>query len=343
MKGVLIVNLGSPEAPTPEKVKPYLEEFLMDKYVIDLPYLLRSMIVKGIILRTRPKKSAAAYKKIWWQEGSPLIVISKQTQALVQQKVDIPVALAMRYGQPSIALGIEELAQKGVTDILLLPMYPQYAMATTLTIEELAEKIIAEKYPQIKLTKFPPFYHREEYIDSLTTVISEFSKAQPFDHLLFSYHGIPERHLKKTDPTKKHSKIKIIDHQYCCNPQSEEAKTCYRTHCFETTRLVVEKLQLSQDKYSQSFQSRLGIDKWLEPFTVDAVEQLAKQGVKKLAVVTPAFVADCIETLEEIEMEAGKLFKEHGGESFHLIPCLNTHVQWIESLAQWINDWKQNQ
>lgn len=340
MKGVLIVNLGSPDAPTPESVKPYLEEFLMDKYVIDMPYWLRSLIVKGIILRTRPKKSAKAYKKIWWEEGSPLIVISKNKHKLVQEKVSIPVALAMRYGKPSIANGLEELHKKGVTEVLLMPVYPQYAMATTLTIEELAEKIVAEKYPNMKLTKFPAFYNKKEYIDSLVTVISESAKDKAFDHLLFSYHGVPERHIKKTDKTKKHNGIKIVEDTYCCQPNSPEAETCYRTHCFETTRLVTEQMNLPKEKFSQSFQSRLGIDKWLEPFTVDAVERLAKEGVKKLAVVTPAFVADCIETLEEIEMEAGKLFKEHGGESFHLIPCLNTHPQWIDALVQWITEWE---
>lgn len=337
MKGVLIVNLGSPESPTPEAVKPYLEEFLMDKRVIDLPYWLRALIVKGIILRTRPKKSAAAYRKIWWDEGSPLIVISERTVQKIKPQVEIPVALAMRYGQPSLKKGLTELYQKGVTEVLLLPMYPQYAMATTETIEVLAQELVGKYFVGMKLEFFPPFYNKQGYIDSLAAVMQQGIEGFDYDHLLFSYHGVPERHIKKTDPTKSHKKI--IDGEYCCQPGTPPAEKCYRTHCFETTRLVAEKLQLNPDKYSISFQSRLGMDKWLEPFTSDRVEELAKNGVKKIAVVTPAFVADCIETLEEIEMEAGKSFKANGGEVFKMIPCLNDEEIWVNTLSDWINDW----
>ncbi len=340
MRGVLLVNLGSPEAPTPEAVKPYLEQFLMDERVIDLPYILRYMLVKGIILRTRPKKSAAAYKKIWWKEGSPLIVISKRTLEKVQQCVDKPVALAMRYGTPSIEKGLRGLYEKGVRKVLLMPLYPQYAMATTETIEVLAEQLIKEQFQDMQLVKFPAFYDRKEYIESHSRRIKEGLKGEDFDNLLFYYHGVPERHLRKTDKTGKHKNIKIKDQEYCCKPGTLEAEYCYRTHCFETTRLTVEKLELKEGSYSQSFQSRLGSDKWLEPFTSDRVVELAKQGVKKLAVVTPAFVADCIETLEEIEMEAGKDFKENGGEVFRMIPCLNDEDYWIDALVGWIKEWK---
>lgn len=339
MKGVLLVNLGSPEAPTPEAVKPYLDEFLMDKRVIDLPYLLRAFVVRGIILRKRPVRSAAAYKKIWWNEGSPLIVISKRTQKKIQQRVEIPVALAMRYGNPSIESGLKELAEKGVTEVLLLSMYPQYAMATIETIEVLAEKLIQEKFPHIQLTKFPAFYNRPDYIQSLVDVTKRDLENFDYDHILFSYHGVPERHIKKTDKTGKHKSVKLQEGRYCCQPGTPEAEFCYRTHCFETTRQVVEKLAIPEDKYTLTFQSRLGIDKWLQPFTSDKVVELAQQGVKKLAVITPAFVADCIETLEEIEMEAGKDFKENGGEAFKMITCLNDDNQWMDVMASWIKNW----
>lgn len=338
MKGVLLVNLGSPDSTEVGDVKRYLDEFLMDERVIDFPYLLRSLIVRGIILRIRPKKTAAAYKKIWWEEGSPLIVITKRLLEKVQTQTSIPVEMAMRYGNPSIEYGLNQLKNKGVTDVLLLPLYPQYAMATTQTIEVLTEKLVQTKFKGMEITKFPAFYNRTEYIDALAKVTKTYLDANEFDHLLFSYHGVPERHLYKTVRTKNHKKI--VDHEYCCAPESEESKYCYRTHCFETTRLLVEKLGLQEGTYSQAFQSRLGIDKWLEPFTSDRVEELAKSGTKKLAVITPAFVADCIETLEEIEMEAGEDFLHNGGEEFKMIPCLNDDDSWVSALVTWIQEWQ---
>ncbi len=338
-KGVLLVNLGSPDSTEVEDVKRYLDEFLMDERVIDFPYLLRSFIVRGIILRSRPPKTAKAYKKIWWDEGSPLIVITQRLLAKVQQNVSLPVEMAMRYGNPSIEHGLQQLKNKGVNEVLLLPLYPQYAMATTETIEVLAEKLVQTKFQEMKLTKFPAFYNRTEYIDALAEVTKTHLDSYNFDHLLFSYHGVPERHLRKTVKTKNHQKI--VNEKYCCEPQSEEAKRCYRTHCFETTRQLVERLGLKQEQYSQSFQSRLGIDKWLEPFTSDKVVELAQKGVKKLAVITPAFVSDCIETLEEIEMEAGKEFLHNGGEEFKMIPCLNDDDSWVNALTTWIGQWQE--
>lgn len=334
-KGVLLVNLGSPDSTKVEDVKKYLDEFLMDERVIDLPYLFRALLVKGIILNIRPKKSAKAYKKIWWEEGSPLIVITKRLTEKLQKNVSVPVEMAMRYGNPSIEYGLQQLRNQGVTDVLLLPLYPQYAMATTETIEVLAEKLVKEKFKTMKLTNFPAFYNRKEYIDALETVTKRHLEGYDFDHILFSYHGVPERHLKKTTPN--HSKI--IDTEYCCDPKSKVAERCYRTHCFETTRQLAERLGLKENQYSQAFQSRLGMDKWLTPFTSDRVEELAKTGVKKLAVLTPAFVADCIETLEEIEMEAGKDFIENGGENFKMIPCLNDDDSWVFALDTWVNQW----
>ncbi|MDO5607167.1 MAG: ferrochelatase [Capnocytophaga sp.] len=337
-KGILLVNLGSPDSTKVEDVKRYLDEFLMDERVIDFPYWLRSIIVRGIILRTRPPKTAHAYQKIWWEEGSPLIVLSKRLTQKVQQRIDIPVTMAMRYGNPSIEAGLAELKSKGVTEVLLLPLYPQYAMATTETIDVLAQHLVKTKFPEIKITHFPAFYNRPEYINALAGVTKEYLDTFDFDHLLFSYHGVPERHIKKTDKTGKHKKI--VDGEYCCTPGTPEAELCYRTHCFETTRQLVEKLQLPHEKYSQSFQSRLGIDKWLEPFTSDRVVELAKSGVKKLAVITPAFVTDCIETLEEIEMEAGNDFLENGGVTFKMVPCLNDDDRWAGAITQWIKDWQ---
>lgn len=336
-KGVLLVNVGSPDSPAVKDIKRYLREFLMDERIIDLPYLLRYTLVNGIILNTRPPKTSKAYQKIWWNEGSPLIVITKRLTEKIQQQVSVPVVMAMRYGNPNIASGLQQLHDQGVDEVLLMPLYPQYAMATTQTIEIFAQQLVKKQFPKMKLIKFPAFFHRSEYIEALAEVTRKYLENNPCDHLLFSYHGVPERHLRKVTPTPVHKNI--LEGTTCCDPYSEEGKYCYRSHCFETTRLLVEKLGLQKGTYSQSFQSRLGNDKWITPFTADKIAQLAQQGVKKLAVITPAFVTDCVETLEEIEMAGGKTFRENGGEEFKMVPCLNDSNLWVHALSKWINEY----
>ena len=336
-KGVLLVNVGSPDSPAVKDIKRYLREFLMDERIIDLPYLLRYTLVNGIILNTRPPKTSKAYQKIWWNEGSPLIVITKRLTEKIQQQVSVPVVMAMRYGNPNIASGLQQLYDQGVDEVLLMPLYPQYAMATTQTIEVFAQQLVKKQFPKMKLIKFPAFFHRSKYIEALAEVTRKYLENNPCDHLLFSYHGVPERHLRKTSPTPAHKNI--VENTSCCNPYSEEGKYCYRSHCFETTRLLAEKLELKENTYSQSFQSRLGNDKWITPFTADKIAQLAQQGVKKLAVITPAFVTDCVETLEEIEMAGGKTFRENGGEEFKMVPCLNDSNLWVHALSKWINEY----
>ncbi|UPQ80345.1 ferrochelatase [Flavobacterium azooxidireducens] len=334
-KGVLLVNLGSPESPTPKDVKPYLDEFLMDKYVIDVPFLLRALLVRGIILQTRPKKSAAAYAKIWWDEGSPLIVLSKRMHKKVQANTSIPVSLAMRYGKPSIESGLQELHDQGVTEVMLFPLYPQHAMASTVTILVLAEEIRKKKFPNMNFTILPAFYNQKDYIRDLSNSIKKHLEGFEYDHLLFSYHGIPERHIRKTDVTKSHCKIDGS----CCNTPSPAHEFCYRHQCYETTKQVVEFLGIPEGKYSQTFQSRLAGDKWLTPYTDVEINKMPEKGIKKLAVVTPAFVSDCLETLEEIAMEANHQFKENGGEEFLAIPCLNDDDDWCKTLSRWIDQW----
>ena len=334
-KGVLLVNLGSPESPTAKDVKPYLDEFLMDKYVIDVPFLLRALLVRGIILQTRPKKSAAAYAKIWWDEGSPLIVLSKRLQAKIQKQVSIPVELGMRYGNPSIESGLQKLSDQGITEVLLFPLYPQYAMASTETILVLAEKLRKEKFPHMTFTIIPAFYNQKDYIRDLSNSIKKHLEGFEYDHLLFSYHGIPERHIRKSDVTKSHCKIDGS----CCNTPSPAHEFCYRHQCYETTKQVVEFLGLEEGKYSQTFQSRLAGDKWLTPYTDVEINKMPEKGIKKLAVVTPAFVSDCLETLEEIAMEANHEFKVNGGEEFLAIPCLNDDDDWSKTLSRWVDEW----
>ncbi len=337
MKGVLLVNLGSPASTDPKDVKKYLDEFLMDERVIDVPFWLRSLIVRGIILNTRPKKSAASYQKIWWKEGSPLIVLSERLQSKVQTKTDVPVALAMRYGNPSIKNGLQELYDKGVKDVLLIPLYPQFAMATTETILVLAEKLRQQYFSNMKITDVPAFYNKKEYIKALSNSIKYYLSDKEYDYILFSYHGVPERHIRKSDTTKSHCKIDGS----CCNTESVAHKYCYRHQCYQTTKNVVKELALDETKVSTSFQSRLGVDPWLQPYTDRTiVDKVEKDGVKKLAIVTPAFVSDCLETLEEIAMEGRHEFLEAGGEEFYTVPCLNDSGEWTDVLAKWIHEFE---
>ncbi len=335
-KGVLLVNLGSPDSTDPKDVKKYLDEFLMDPRVIDLSKWARTLLVRGIILNTRPKKSAEAYKKIWWKEGSPLIVISERLQKKVQQSVNIPVALAMRYGSMTLKKGLQELVDQGVNQVLVIPLYPQFAMATTETINVRVEELRRAFFPNVDLSFLPAFYNREGYIDVLAKSIAEHLKDKDYDQLLFSYHGVPERHIRKSDITKSHCKIDGS----CCATPSKAHQFCYRHQCLETTRLVAEKLHLKPGAYSTSFQSRLGFDPWLQPYTDRTIERMGKMGIKRLAIVTPAFVSDCLETLEEIAMEGEEIFHEVGGEEFTAVPCLNDRDDFAGLLAGWIESWQ---
>lgn len=336
MKGILLVNLGSPESPTAKDVKPYLDEFLMDERVIDVPNWLRNIIVRGIILRTRPKKSAEAYKKIWWEEGSPLVVISERFTEKVSKQTQMPVALGMRYGTMSIKKALQELNDKGVDEVLLVPLYPHYAMSSyeTVVVKTMEEQ--QKHFPKVQLTTLPAFYKNEDYIRVLSERIAEGLKDFDYDHILFSYHGIPERHIRKSDPTRFHCKID----GKCCNVNSVAHNTCYRHQCFDTTKSVKAYLNLPEDKVSNSFQSRLPNDPWLKPYTDFEFERLAKEGKKNLVVITPAFVSDCLETLEEIAMEGKEQFQEAGGGDYKHISCLNDGDAWVEVMAKWVNDWE---
>ena len=335
-KGILLVNLGSPDSPEPKDVKKYLGEFLMDERVIDIPFIARAALVKGIILKTRPKASAKAYKKIWWDEGSPLIVLSERLQKKLQKETTMPVALAMRYGSLTIKKGLQELVDKGVDEVLLFPLYPQFAMATTETITVLAEALRQEYFPNLKIESVPAFYNKPDYIEVLSNAIKQHLEGKKYDHLLFSYHGVPERHIRKSDVTKSHCKIDGS----CCVTPSKAHEFCYRHQCLEVTRLVGEKLKLKEGTFSTSFQSRLGFDPWLQPYTDRTIERLGKQGIKNMAIVTPAFVSDCLETLEEIAMEGEEIFHEMGGKEFTTIPCLNDDDAWVNLLSKWIHTWE---
>lgn len=332
----MFVNLGSPESPTAKDVKPYLDEFLMDGRVMDVNPLLRNLIVRGIILNTRPKKSAEAYAKVWWEEGSPLIVISERFVEKVKKYTELPVALGMRYGTMSLKKSLQALDDQGVEDVFLVPLYPHYAMSSYETVVVKAMEVREAYFPQMKFTTLPAFFSNGDYIKVLSGSIAEGLNGFDYDHILFSYHGIPERQIKKSDPTRFHCRIDGS----CCQTNSVAHHSCYRHQCLDTTERVKKQLGLDAAKVSTSFQSRLLNDPWLQPFTDHEFDRLARAGVRKLAVITPAFVSDCLETLEEIAMEGREQFLKAGGEDYVHVPCLNDREDWAQLMAQWIRDWE---
>lgn len=333
---VLLLNLGSPKSTETKDVRNYLREFLMDERVIDKPYWLRKLIVEAFILPTRPKQSAEAYKEIWTEEGSPLITMSYKLQELVSKGVDVPVALAMRYGEPSIQKTIEDLKAQGVKHLYVMPLYPHYAMSSYETVVVRVQEVIKQVAPEMETNLLQPFYQDPEYIDALVESARPYLEKD-FDKLLFSFHGIPERHLRKSDPSKAHC---LSDKSCCQNPNPAHA-TCYRHHCFKTVEAFVKKAGLKPEQYTVSFQSRLGRDPWLTPYTDKVFEELPELGVKKLLVICPAFVSDCLETLEEIQMQGEETFLDHGGSQFQQIPCLNDHPLWVQFLQRKIQRWLQ--
>lgn len=330
-RAILLVNLGSPNTPSANDVKSYLNQFLMDPYVLQLPWLLRRLLVSLLILPTRPKESAKAYQSIWQTSGSPLIVLSQQLQKALQKRLDMPVLMAMRYGQPSIEQQLLQLSKTPeINDIVMIPLYPHYADSTVKTSIAEANRVVKRHKLQLKIQVQPPFFQHSSYITALVNSAKSFLE-QDFDHLLFSYHGLPEIHIKRADPTGKH----CLQHPDCCTTPSTAHQFCYRHQVQRTTECFVQRTGLSNDQYSIAFQSRLGRAKWLEPSTEDCLRILAHSGVKKLLVICPAFVTDCLETLEEIEIRGQQVFLDAGGESFKLIPCLNNNPEWVSVIENW--------
>jgi ferrochelatase len=331
MKGVLLVNLGSPESPSVSDVRCYLNEFLMDGRVIDTPWPLRRLIV-GMILINRPKESAHAYEKIWTPEGSPLVVISRHVREKLQKRVSLPVGLAMRYQNPSIESAIRSLAEQKVDETLLIPLFPHYAMSSYETAVVRVQEVAARLALQMQITVQPPYFDAPDYIAALVASTKDFLETG-YDHLLFSFHGLPERHLKKSDKTGKH----CLTAPNCCETVSQAHATCYRAQCFKTVAAFVKLAGVPAGKFSISFQSRLGKEPWLKPYTDFELAELPKRGVKKLLVVCPAFVSDCLETLEEIGIRGRETFLQAGGREFAQIPCLNGHPLWIAALEKMAN------
>ena len=296
-KGVLLVNLGSPDSTSVPDVRKYLREFLMDGRVLDAPWPIRFCVVHFTILPSRPKESAHAYEKIWTPEGSPLVVTSRRVQKKLQARVNVPVELAMRYQNPSIESAIRKLNDAQVDDLFLIPLFPHYAMSSYESAVVRVREVAAQIAPRMKVTVQPPYFDAPDYIAALAAS-AEPALSTGYDHLLFSFHGIPERHLRKSDPTHCHCLAK----ENCCEVPSPAHATCYRAQCFKTVAAFVAKAGVPADKYSISFQSRLGKDPWLKPYTDFELVEFPKRGIKKILVICPAFVSDCLETIEEIGM-----------------------------------------
>jgi len=335
--GVLLINLGTPDAPTPAAVGRYLREFLMDGFVIDVPKPLRWFLVNVVIVPRRKIQSAKAYQKVQLPEGSPLLVYTrdfaqKLAAQLARQDDQYVVEFAMRYGNPSIKSALERLRDRDLSRIMVMPLYPQYAESSFETAVVETRKRAEEMGLADRLVVFPPFYDRPEFSSVFATHVAETVEGEAIDHLVFSFHSLPVRHLKRLDASGQHCQARSD----CCLEISAVNKNCYRAQCMFTARATAAQLGLSEDAYSVSFQSRLGRAEWIGPQTEDTLRALALRGVKRVAVACPSFVADCLETVEEIAMRARDAFVQAGGEDLRLIPSLNSNPAWVETVAGWI-------
>jgi ferrochelatase len=324
--GLLLLNLGTPQSPSVAHVRRYLREFLMDPKVIDIAYPLRLLLVHGIIAPFRAPRSAEAYRSIWSNGKSPLLSHSESLAAALQPLLDMPIELAMRYGTPSVKGALLSLADVGVKSLTVLPLFPHYAMSS---YESAVEAVLSQAIRlDMQVRVIQPFYSDPGYISSLVSVALPFLRKQ--DHLLFSFHGIPERHLRKTDPTGS----TCLRSPACCAQTNPAHATCYRHQCLVTAARFAATAGLAENFYSVAFQSSLGRDQWLKPATDKHLHSLAQEGHKHLAVICPSFTADCLETLEEIGIRGRKTFLDAGGERFTLIPCLNDHPSWAGEIAR---------
>ena len=327
--GVLLINLGTPSSPSVEHVRTYLREFLSDPYVIDIHPIARSLLLNLIILPTRPKKSAKAYQSIWIDDGSPLLTysltLSNNTQRLLDSNYNV--ALGMRYGAPSISSAIEQL--KNCEQLLIVPLFPQYSLAATETALIQAKSIARKIWSADKIQTVKDFYIFPGFINAQTKLIRDSLGGRQIDQLLFSYHGLPERQVRKICVAEKH-----CDMQQICPIVDKNNRYCYRAQCFATSTALAKTLNLHEDQYLTSFQSRLGRTPWIKPYTDKILIDLAVEGAKNIAIVCPSFVVDCLETLEEIGIRVQQQWLALGGENLYLIPCVNDNAVWLYKLIK---------
>lgn len=324
---LLLTNLGSPDSTEVKDVKKYLNEFLMDERVIDFPYWFRFLLMRCIVVPRRAPESAKAYRKIWTKEGSPLIVEAEKLAQKVRRKTDMPVALSMRYQNPTTAAAFDALLKQNpdLKEVIVLPLYPQYTMSSFDTAVAEVKRVHQKKKYSFRLRFLNPFYNHPDYIAALSAQIKPFL-ADNFDKILFSYHGLPERHMRKDDEriAKGESLFKL-------------PTVNYQKQAYETTRLVAEYLGIPEAKYEVAFQSRLKSagNEWIKPYTQVRLLELPKEGIKRLLVVCPAFINDCLETLEEIALRGKEDFEAAGGENLTLIPCINDQEQFADTIVKW--------
>ncbi|HXC05869.1 MAG TPA: ferrochelatase [Bacteroidia bacterium] len=331
--GVLLINLGTPDSPSTKDVRKYLTEFLNDPRVIDINPIGRFLLVNGIIVPFRAPKSAKLYQHIWTKEGSPLLIYGNKVKKSLQEALgnEFVVDLGMRYGKPTIAEALDRLRKAQVSRIILIPLYPQYASSSTGSSVEKALGLIKgwEVTPSLEIISY--FYNQPKFLDAWVEVARKYNMAD-YDHVLFSYHGLPERHINKSS---EHYGGGMCNLGSCCDEIKPGNLYCYRASCLATTRALVQRLGIPEGKYTSSFQSRLN-DKWIKPYSDKVLEEKAKAGVKRILVFSPAFVADCLETLYEIGTEYNELFRKHGGEKVQLVESLNEHPLWIAALKEMV-------
>jgi len=335
-QGVLLINLGTPDAPETGPVRRYLREFLSDPRVLDIPPLGRAALLYGVILPFRPQKSAEAYRKVWMPQGSPLLVHAQALAGRLQDALgpEWAVELGMRYGQPSLTSALERLRVRGVEELTVVPLYPQYASSSTGSSLERVYQLVGQAWNVEALRVLPPFYDRAAFLDAFADVGRPVLAEARADHVLFSFHGLPERQVRKSDPTGAH----CLQRADCCDARLPANGWCYRMQCFFTARALAERLGLETGKWTVTFQSRLGRTPWIRPYTDLVIPELAQKGVKRLAVFCPAFVADCLETLEEIGIRARDQFLGCGGEALTLVPSLNAHPSWVRGLTRMLRE-----
>lgn len=330
-KGVLLVNLGTPDSPDRGAVYRYLKEFLLDPRVVDISAVPRNLLVRGIIAPFRSKPSSELYQMLWTEDGSPLKHYGYRLRDLLQKEMgdDYLVELAMRYQSPSIEKGLNRLLDAAVSEIVVVPLFPQYASACTGSVYEEVMRLLSKEQGIPALRFVNAFYNHSAFIDTIVARAQEHDLSE-YDHVLFSYHGLPVRQLVKGDRTQAHCQKK----PNCCQTITDANQHCYSAQCYGTTQAVVQRLGLQEGQYTTCFQSRLGRDPWVQPYTSDILEERAKAGDKKLLVFCPAFVADCLETTIEVSVEYQEEFEEMGGEHVQLVESLNDHPTWVKGLKE---------
>lgn len=337
--GVLLVNLGTPDDPGTNAVRRYLREFLMDARVIDIPFFSRFLLVNGIIAPFRAPKSAKEYQKVWTSKGSPLKIYGEDIEKMLQEELgeDFLVKLAMRYQNPNISVVMDQLKNQGLQKIIVIPFFPQYASATTGSVHEKVMQII-QKWQIIPEVDFiQSFFDHPKFLKAFTTIGQKYLNKHHYDHIIFSYHGLPERQIHKGDCTgtclkEAQENPSVEGEANCCQTIHAMNRGCYRAQCFETTRLLAKALDIPEQDYTVCFQSRLGKSPWIKPYTEEVVKTLAKEGKKKVLAFSPSFVADCLETTIEIGEQYKEDFEEAGGEHWQMVESLNNHPLWVETL-----------